>query len=378
MPSLFSAQNQSELTFPDSQDGQYAASYLSHFLAHDPSYFIQNVQTSLHVLRHKALTLPLTMNRFSPENSYVCSPYTHYVQYAHEEVPKLPNLPLRWVANGLLRSLDGIFRACHFDECVYVNNWLLSTNLYPQMETEDIRHISEFLISAFPDRPIVWRSVDGLGNPILMDTLQKLGYRMAFSRQVFYQFPENGQILKVRNIENDLKLYRKSSCQWLDHEDLQEKHIERILLLYKDLYLDKYSHFNPQFTFSFIQEAIARNWLRFRCITLEGEIVAVLGSFQRRGTMAQPIFGYDTTLPQALGLYRLLTARTFLDSVENDWIIHASAGVGRFKKTRGGRPALEFNAVFDQHLPLSRRFPWAFIEKVLGKIGIPLLQKYEL
>jgi hypothetical protein len=76
-----------------------------------------------------------------------------------------------------------------------------------------------------------------------------------------------------------------------------------------------------------------------------------MGFFVRNGAMTQPLFGYDTSLPLEEGLYRLLTLVTLQEGVKRGLLVHASGGVGKFKKVRGGESVTEYNAVFTKHLP---------------------------
>jgi hypothetical protein len=48
--------------------------------------------------------------------------------------------------------------------------------------------------------------------------------------------------------------------------------------------------------------------------------------------------------------------------------------VGKFKKTRGGQPTIEYNAVFNRHLPISRRLPWALVKRITDA-AIPAFRK---
>lgn len=94
--------------------------------------------------------------------------------------------------------------------------------------------------------------------------------------------------------------------------------------------------------------------------------------------MTQPVFGYDTALPQSVGLYRLLSAQVFAEAREHGLAMHLSAGAGGFKQARGATPTPEFLAVVDRHLPLYRRAPWALLESVGTRVGLPLLRRYGL
>jgi hypothetical protein len=94
--------------------------------------------------------------------------------------------------------------------------------------------------------------------------------------------------------------------------------------------------------------------------------------------MATPIVGYDTNLPESLGLYRLLTASVLEDALSSQTVFHMSAGVGHFKRQRGAFQELESMAVLCHHLPFYRRFVWKALGICLNKIGAPILRRYKL
>ena len=92
--------------------------------------------------------------------------------------------------------------------------------------------------------------------------------------------------------------------------------------------------------------------------------------------MTQPLFGYDTSLPLEEGLYRLLTLVTLQEGVKRGLLVHASGGVGKFKKVRGGESVTEYNAVYTKHLPRKRQLPWKLIQAV-SKAAIPYFKKMD-
>ena len=102
----------------------------------------------------------------------------------------------------------------------------------------------------------------------------------------------------------------------------------------------------------------------------------MVGYFVRNGVMTQPFFGYDTRLPQELALYRLLSLKTLLEGEERGLLVHASAGVGPFKRLRGGVATIEYNAVYDRHLPAARRLPWTLLKVLADKVAVPLFRHY--
>lgn len=376
-PQLFDEHNLSTLSWPASEDGDYARRYLSPFMQHGPRTYIRNAYTTLQLLRVGDTLLPITLNAYHADNSYVCSPYTHYVSYAQEEFVNLKNPPVERLLRALFLPLAWYFRRSQLDNVLYVNNWLLSTNLYPVMTPDEITAALMFLVKRYPERAIVFRSVDNYHNPTLYKTLLQAGCRMIFSRQVYYQDVQSRYVQKKKQYRIDLKHFQRTPYTVVEGAQLRDNDsIERILELYNDLYLRKYSYYNPQFTPAFIRLALDEQLLTLKAFQKEGRIDAVMGYFARRGTITPPLFGYDTSLPQKLGLYRLLSTLTALDALANKQLVHFSAGVGQFKRHRGGLPALEHNAVYDAHLPATRRRPWSLLKSIMDKIAVPIIEKY--
>ena len=60
---------------------------------------------------------------------------------------------LRAALRGLLRVIAGPLRRARINSAVYVNNWLLSTNLYPELPVELIPEMTRRWSSGFPIRP---------------------------------------------------------------------------------------------------------------------------------------------------------------------------------------------------------------------------------
>jgi hypothetical protein len=374
---FFTRETISQLPWPPTEDGSYAQRYLVPFLQNGPQVYIHNVHhTELEIVKVGETLLPVSASQFHPANTYTCSPYNHYISYGgYEEIQRLNNPPLETLVRGLLHPLAWYFRRSGFDRVAYVNNWLLSTNLYPVLNEAAITALVRALPSRFPDRAIVFRSVDRYRNPGLYQTLLARGCRMVLSRQVWYMDPR--EALKTSQIREDRRVLRRSPYEVVAGKDLSSAEIERCLELYNQLYLDKYSHYNPQFTLAFVRLALEKELLFVRALRQAGQIQAVMGYFVRNGCMTQPFFGYDTALPLQAGLYRRLTLITLEEGLQRGLLVHASAGVGPFKKLRGGKPTIEYNAVFDRHLPPTRRMPWALIEQI-SKIAIPIFRRYDL
>ena len=87
----------------------------------------------------------------------------------------------------------------------------------------------------------------------------------------------------------------------------------------------------------------------------------MLGYVTRGGFYTTPLFGYDTTLPDSDGLYRLLSLRDIQECRKLGLHCHASGGAGEFKQQRGAVSVIECYAIYTAHLPLYRRIPWLLL-----------------
>ena len=79
------------IDWPDTEDARYARAYLEPLMKHGTTEYMTNVNTTLLLARIDDLVLPVTVNEEEYDNAYVCSPYTHYVRYAKQELTMLQN-----------------------------------------------------------------------------------------------------------------------------------------------------------------------------------------------------------------------------------------------------------------------------------------------
>jgi hypothetical protein len=374
-PQLYTRENINEIQWPSTADGEYARNYLPPIME-NPQKYIKNVHnTRLMVAKAGDVILPITVSDFHPQNTYTVSPYSHYVSYGgFEEVKHLNNPTVEALIKLIMNPVAWYFRRAELDKVAYVNNYLLSTNLYPSVNSEQLSALSEALPRWFPDRVVIFRSVDKRKNPHIVETLKQKDYELVLSRQVWYMDP--AEAMHTRQYKEDIRVLRKHGYEVIEGKDFSDDDLQRSVHLYNLLYLEKYSYYNPQFTFEFLKLSRDHGALHLRGLKRKEQINAVMGFFIRNGAMTQPLFGYDTSLPQEEGLYRLLTLITLQEGLQRNLLVHASGGVGKFKKVRGGRSVIEYNAVFAKHLPAWRQRPWKLI-KAISNYAIPYFQKMD-
>ena len=272
---------------------------------------IGNVSTALALLDTGHHQFPVSINHgHDPvDNCYVVSPQTAYSGYAREELQRLKRPWLAWPLKLLTQGVDRLLSAAKVDRLVQVNNWLLSTNLYPaDWDGADLPAITELLRREFPDHGFGFRSLNDFSNLELRKRLQALGYLAIPSRQVYLfdgREGENSAFLRHHNTRLDATLLRRSPYTVVPGSELSEADFQRIEQLYNLLYLDKYSRLNPHYSAQWLQRGQAEGWLDVRALrNAEGRIDGALGWFANSALISTPIVGYDTALPQRAGLYR--------------------------------------------------------------------------
>ena len=366
------------------------APFLAAMLRDGTAAYVANAPAVLHLFEAGdalvPVTTPLAMPPGAashPDLSYVVSPHAHFARYSAEELHKFDNRPAEALLRGLVAGVGAGLRAGGVERVAFVNNYLLSTNLWPPLTPRDVHALRDAVVAAFPGLAVAFRSVDAHGQPGLVGALRAAGFRFVPARQVWYQ--DVGAAAGLKRVRKDLR--RLAGHRWRA-VDVTVADAPRAAELYGMLYLDKYSRLNPQLTVRLFERAIAERWFTFRGFARDGDpangLDAVLGYVVRttgaagERTMTQSVFGFDTGLPLRLGLYSLLSAQVFTEARERGLAVHRSAGAGAFKAARGAVAVPEFLAVDARHLPAPRRAPWALLESVGTRVGLPLLRRYGL
>ncbi|TVY02029.1 GNAT family N-acetyltransferase [Cohnella terricola] len=379
---LYDASEIGSYTWPDTEYGRYAKHYLLPMLEQGVERFAGNVHTRMLVLSVDGTPLPITVNEAEYDNSYVCSPYTHYVSYAKQELALLGNRVLIAVLGVLLSGIGLLLKRSRFNRVVHVNNWLLSTNLYPNLDGDQWEAALDKLLSLFPEHAIAFRSLNPTMNFREMERLRARNCLFVPSRQIYLLRTDEGSGFGNAKsrwlLKRDRALAGKHGYEIVGPGSVKEADIPRIAELYRMLYLEKYSWHNPQFTEAFLAQMLSEGTLEIYGFRREDRLDAVLGFYARDGAMTTPLFGYDTSLPQELGLYRMLSALLIDLGIGRGQLLHESSGAAQFKRNRGAVAEIEYTAIHIRHLPLRRRWTWVMLEKLLTGIGIPLLRKFKL
>ncbi|MDC0254864.1 hypothetical protein OAK75_08195 [Bacteriovoracales bacterium] len=378
---FYSSKDIDSIPWPKTEEGDYAKKYLEPLLREGTKSFIKNVDTDLYILICDQVVLPFTVGSRGYDNSYVCAPISHYIEYTYDEIRHLGKLN-QLFSKMILAPLRTICWWGKLNQCVMVNNWLLSTNLYPPLNKNQSQRILKALLKKFPHYAVMFRSIDLGLRKQLHDWLKDAGCKMIFSRRVHIMDKDDKKAWQKRDVKSDLKhkkrMEEKESYQFVGGKEMSEEDLERVTELYRILYVGKYSAFNPQFSTRFMKHVRDKKLWNIVGHKKSGRIDSVSGTFHINGVVTGPLAGYDTELPEELGLYRLAYLGMIEGGKRYKAVTNCSAGVARYKQLRGCRSFLEFNGVMFRHLSLRQKIPWWVIGTIANKIVIPFMLKKNL
>jgi hypothetical protein len=315
------------------------------------------------------------------EQSYVLSPRSAWSDYAKEEAtrrlsPQFTRLT-KIVSHCAFSPLTLLLNACGLNDAVTIANRLISTNLYPDWQLSDIKKLGDELIIRYPNRPLVIRNICPELSPDLANSLRKTGWQLIPARMVYLCDPNQKSVWQHNHVKKDAKLLASGEFEVIQPHQISTTDLPALRGLYRQLFLEKHSQLNPDFTSDFFELCLETGFLDLYGLRLKGKIVGVLGLYEQSESqwLTTPLIGYDLNLGQEKGIYRCLMALLLQVAKERQLHLHYSSGASQFKRARGGVPFLEYTAVYSQHLSTSKRLANRLFALAMQKIAPSVLKK---
>jgi len=341
---------------------------------------IHNVETQLDTMVIEGHPVPFTLNRKEYQNSYVCSPYTAYISYAEDELELIHSTSQRRLFKIVIRIADQLLKLAKINQTLSINNWLVSTNLPPKWSAQAVPELTEDLIGKYPEHSLSIRSLNAHSNLDLINNLKQAGWHLIPARQVYLFDNVDRSWWKRSHTKRDQSLLRKTHLEMVEPNQHIEADFNAVYDCFNQLFIEKHSHFNPQFSASFLCEMHKTGLMKFYSFRdpVTQNLIASIGLFTQQDIITTPIVGYDTRLPKELGLYRLLMAVLLKQTYESGQMMNLSSGAGSFKRARGGVPCIEYTAFYTQHLSWRRKWIMKKFAQLLNKFGPKVFQDNQI
>jgi Acetyltransferase (GNAT) domain len=338
-------------------------------VTHGMHWCAPNIHAQAHWLQVGNARWRVSLTTPTPRNSYVVSSTGQYLEYALEEVRQLPSALHRALSRSALLPLSPLLRT--LDPVVMLDALPVSTVLHTQRTEAEWRAGIAAARDVHRGRPIVVRSLDPVICPEALAAVTAAGLELIPSRLVFHQDPRQVAFWQIRNVRQDLAMIAAAP---LEHRSLAPSDATQVAALYWQLYGEKHSRLNPEFSAAWLAHGMAAGVLRGAGLIHDGRLAAAYLSYTVDNVMTNPVFGYDTTLPQSLGLYRRLSVLTMQDARDRGLRLHASSGAPGFKASRGGVPTIEYHAIDLRTVTGVQGAAWRFVIRTANAIGPRLLQ----
>jgi hypothetical protein len=373
--SLYDETNIQSCPWPKTPQGVDAKEFLEPLITKGINHFVDNIHVKMAVLIVNDQAIPITVND-REENSFVCSPYSHYVSYALVLDKKINGRFLSGCYRSFLSLYGRIMRYGQIYKVINVNSWLFTTSPYIKLDSETVQRITSFLKCRFPDYAILYPSIIQKMSAKSYESLVANRYKLIPSKCVYITDGGDKKILKARILKSDLKFLKESSLQVMDSGDISPVDIDAFQKLYHALYIQKYSSLNPAYNANFFELLIKSKALTIVAVKDSEVVQGVTGYLARDGWMISPLFGYDPLQSENKGIYRYLSASLIQEAFKNQEVFNQSSGGSFFKKIRHGKPHLEYMAVDVSHLPFSRKIAWGVLSTVMKTVGRRIMEKY--
>lgn len=334
--------------------------------------FIQNIDVDIKILEINERLIPITFGN-NYENQCFSVSVLGMFSYLYDESQKsVENLFLKKFLWFFSKNIYKIMKISGTYKAIFVNNFLLSTNFFPQLSCQEIWELRNFLTNTYPDFSIIFRSVNEFEEQALCD-FEKNNFKKIIFRQVYVGYKNLVEkYQKIKEVKSDKNLLKRSQLQQITSKNFSQNEIREIVECYANLYIKKYSNKNPILTENFIKNILKNNIFSLWILKNEkSEIIATYGYYQAFWQIASPIFGYKDG-----AYYRHLTSFFFQEAMNRCEILNWSSGVGEFKMHRWNEMKIEYFCAYYAHLDWKNRCIWFLVSFFSKYLWEPYFKKY--
>lgn len=365
------------LKWPEDPETEHLRKFIEPLIKHGIPEYVVNVDAKMFALQVDELVLPVLVPQKNKHNSYVCSPHNNYITLGKDNIKLFNNRFVIGMMNALLAPLDKLTKYGHLDNVVYVNHRLSAMDLYPrEITTSRLSKIVDFLQERFPDRAIIFRSLNAISTPSLIPDLKELDCHLIPSRYVYLTDCTDERVFQARVVKTDFKVWNQSSYEYVSEKLATKENCSDFYRLERLLYIIQHSSLHPEYKQNFVELLFSSGFMKFKSLRREGKCVGVAGYLENAGVMYCPFIGFDKGDPDHSMIFRLLNTSLLLEAKEKRYLYHQSAGASFYKTIRRAKGTLEYNAVYTKHLPKKQKMVWYLLSKFINSFGPNLMKRY--
>lgn len=253
------------------------------------------------------------------------------------------------------------------DKAIYLNHYGFSTCLYNPQELNEINSEIAKLQSQYKDYAIIFRSIP---KPFLEEL--NFDFKAIPSRIIWMLKDAKIEWQNRRDSLRDVKITAQYGLENKTYiGKINPIKLKKCNQLYEELYIEKYTKYNPRFSFEFFNELVEKQILNIHTIEKNDEVLAFCGTYFKNGQISSPLLGYEKS---QIPLYRAIMTLQPIEAIKKNAALNLSGGAPIFKRNRGAKPLLEYYIIMDKHLPKWRRFGYWVFQKILSSFESDLVK----
>lgn len=313
--------------------------------------------------------VPLAVCPDTSPRASILQPTAHYLDYPSIEIAKVSSF---WTESRLklaTQPLRQLFKIGGIDRVAYLNHWLTTAAPPIRASTAELRRSFAEIAGDYPGHAVVIPNVVPALHGDYPNRLEAAGCLLIPSRVVWIYDPAKSRLGSAfqnrRHSMNKARRARESLAPGMVGRKELCRRLDEVHRLYRELYIDRYSRLNPQYTETFFARLIespaieATGWVdpddRLEMFSLDRTV---------EGAMVWSVKGHslEAVRPRRLNgaCFGHYIVRADAEGGPSNW----GGGSGQFKRQRGAEPAQEFDAVYLRHLKKGRRMPWQILRRL--------------
>lgn len=360
----------------------YTQNFLNSFIS-PSNHSIYNANFTLKTYSHyyqgNQIVIPYTILKHKNSNQCYSVSLRGMVSIAFDEIKKINSKIFQYFSMVMTYSFFPIVR--YIDRIIFFNNYCFSTNIFedfwenPDFLNSCIPSILQEFTQKYPDHILAFRSINRIQNPHLFDYLKKNKWQQITSRQIYWL--DNLKLcMQGSDFKSDVKFLNSGYLHVVRADENSD--FDRMIALYNELYLIKYTNHNMQYSAKYLQSMVKNNFLDcYYFQNNENKIVGVVAFKQTQSTITVPIIGYDLKEQEKYPIYRSIQA-FITKHIKDGYFFNHSSGASDFKRSRYAYAEIEYLFVYTQHLSLFKRFLIKTISCLSLWIYQPILKKFKL
>lgn len=355
---------------PKNEYSLFIKEYFSEIENFGVKKYIKNIDVDIKFIEIDNFLIPISF--WNNNNNCYTTSILGCFKYLKEELKNEKIFFKRFLYHIFINILLIILKFFKIEENIFVFNLFLSTILYPEIPEKTIIKINNFLKENFPNKAIIYRWINSDITTDIKKNLEKEDFSGIVTRQIFYLEKNNFPIFsKKKSFIKDKNICKKFNFS-MKKSHFSAQDIIEMKQFYDDLYLEKYSFSNPQFSIEFFEKILKNPFFSLNLLQNEKwENEAIFGTYTINKKSTNPIFGYNINNNKEKYLYGQLTYLSIIEIFKNSEILNLSSGVWKFKMHRWAKMDLEYTFIFWKHLSFFRKIPW----KILQFISEQILEK---